>query len=63
LNSKHYKNIAHYLSLTGQDFGIVVSAAPLEKITIGDQITIMNIPVYLADKENIKAYYNNNVKP
>jgi predicted AAA+ superfamily ATPase len=63
LNSKHYKNIAHYLRLTGQAFGVVVSAAPLEKIIIGDQFTIMNIPVYLADKENIKAYYKNNVKP
>ena len=56
LRSKHYKNILHYLKLTGQDFGVVVSAAPLERITVSDGITIMNIPVYLATKENINAY-------
>jgi len=56
LKSKHYKNLVHYLKLTGLKFGVVVSAAPLEKVTAGDGITIMNIPVYLADKENIKAY-------
>jgi predicted AAA+ superfamily ATPase len=56
LRSKHFKNIIHYLKLTGLNFGVVVSAAPLETITIGDQITIMNIPVYLASKENIKTY-------
>jgi predicted AAA+ superfamily ATPase len=62
LRSKHYKSIIHYLKLTGQDFGVVVSAAPLEKIAVGDEITIMNIPVYLASKENIKAYCKNNLK-
>ncbi len=59
LKSKHYKNLLHYLRLTGQKFGAVVSAAPLEKINTADQITIMNIPVYLANKENIKDYYEN----
>jgi predicted AAA+ superfamily ATPase len=57
LKSKHYKNIIYYLRLTGQDFGVVVSAAPLEKIVLEDRITIMNIPVYLASKENLKNYY------
>ena len=33
------------------------SAAPLEKVTLDGGITIMNIPVYLAGKENIKNYY------
>jgi hypothetical protein len=32
-------------------------AAPLEKVSVGEGIIIMNIPIYLADKENIKAYY------
>jgi predicted AAA+ superfamily ATPase len=57
LRSKHYKNVVHYLRSTGQDFGVVVSAAPLEKVTLDGGITIMNIPVYLAGKENIKTYY------
>lgn len=63
LKSKHYKNLLHYLRLTGQRFGIVVSAAPLETITTGDQITIMNIPVYLACKENIYTYFTAAVHP
>jgi predicted AAA+ superfamily ATPase len=62
LKSKHYRNLGHYLKLTGGDFGVVVSAAPLEKVSVGDGITIMNIPIYLADKENIKAYYRGKTK-
>ena len=62
LKSKHYKNIIHYLKLTGQDFGVVVSAAPLETIAETDRITIMNIPVYLASKENIKEYFKRSLK-
>jgi predicted AAA+ superfamily ATPase len=62
LKSKHYKNIIHYLRLTGQDFGVVVSAAPLETIVEADHITIMNIPVYLAGKENIKEYFKKSLK-
>ncbi|UCH94716.1 MAG: AAA family ATPase [Candidatus Aminicenantes bacterium] len=62
LKSKHYKNIIHYLRLTGQGFGVVVSAAPLERIVPADQITIMNIPVYLAGKENIKEYFKKSLK-
>jgi len=62
LKSKHYKNIIHYLRLTGQDFGVVISAAPLQRISPADQITIMNIPVYLAGKENIKEYFKKSLK-
>lgn len=57
LKSKHYKNLLYYLRLSGQKFGIVVSAAPIETITTSDSITIMNLPVYLASKENINQYY------
>ncbi|MCX6579532.1 MAG: AAA family ATPase [Candidatus Aminicenantes bacterium] len=59
LKSKQYRNLVHYLKLTGGNFGVVVSAAPLEKVSVGDGITIMNIPIYLADKENIKTYFKN----
>ena len=61
LKSKHYKNILHYLRLTGQDFGVVVSAAPLETVAEAYNSTIMNIPVYLASKENIKEYFKKSV--
>ncbi|MCP5102558.1 MAG: ATP-binding protein [bacterium] len=63
LKSKHYKNLLHYLRLTGRKFGVVVSAAPLQKITTKDQITIVNLPVYLADKENIKALAGHPIIP
>ncbi len=61
LRRKHYKNLLHYLRLTGQNFGVVVSAAPLERVTLGETepVTIMNIPVYLASKANIKRYFQN----
>jgi predicted AAA+ superfamily ATPase len=57
VKSKHYKNVLHYLRLTGQRFGVLVSAAPMEKIVIDNRFTIINLPVYLATKENIKKYY------
>lgn len=57
LKRKHYRNLVHYLELSRQDFGIVVSAAPLEKRKLENGKTILNIPVYLASKENIKSYY------
>lgn len=62
LKSKHYKNVLHYLRVTGQTFGAVVSAAPLETITTAEKITIMNIPVYLASKENIRTYYKKHIE-
>ena len=62
LKKNHYKNIIHYLKITGLDFGVVVSAAPLEKIIIDNNITIMNIPIYLASKENIRAYYKDSLR-
>ncbi|MCP5045555.1 MAG: ATP-binding protein [bacterium] len=61
LKSKHYKNVIHYLKLTGQRFGVVVSAAPMQKVVVNNQLVILNIPVYLASKENIKTYYKRNI--
>ena len=52
MKSKHYKNILHYLKLTEQHIGIMVSAAPFEKRKI-KSMTIVNIPVYMATKANI----------
>ncbi len=56
LRKKHYKNILHYLRLTGQKLGITVTAAPFEVIDMPGKMRIINIPVYLALKNNIRDY-------
>ncbi len=56
IKSKHYKNLLYYLRLTGNNLGILVSAAPFEKIITKDEITILNIPIYLANSKNIKSF-------
>lgn len=56
LKKRHLSNVIHYLALTGQTTGIVVSAAPFEKITTETGLTVINVPVYIAAKDNIKAY-------
>lgn len=56
LKKKQYKNISHYLKLTEQKIGILVTAAPFQIIDPGDGTTIINVPIYLASRKNIKAY-------
>lgn len=56
LRKKHYKNIVHYLKLTGQKLGITVTAAPFEIINVADGLKIVNIPIYLAIKSNVRSY-------
>ena len=53
---KHSRNVINYLRISGQKAGIVVSAAALEEMTTDEGFTIVNLPVYLATKENIEAY-------
>ena len=57
LRKKHYKNILHYLRLTGQKLGITVTAAPFEVIDAQDGMRIINIPIYLASHDNIRSYF------
>ena len=59
LKKKHYHNVIQYLKLTNQKLGVVISAAPLEKISIDDGYTIVNIPIYLASRNNIEIYLLN----
>jgi predicted AAA+ superfamily ATPase len=59
IQKRHYKNIIHYLDLTGQKFGILVSAAPYEKI-VNKRRIILNLPIYLANGPNIIEYFNLN---
>jgi len=56
INKWHYKNVVHYLKLTHQKFGIIVSAAPYEKIAVDKNITVFNLPIYLATQQNIERY-------
>jgi hypothetical protein len=55
VKKKHYKNIIHYLKLTQQHVGVLISAAPF-KIIKNETYTIINIPIYLATKQNIAFY-------
>lgn len=54
--NSHAKNVRHYLNGTNGKFGVVVSGAPIEKKTFDDEITVLNIPVYLATRDNIESY-------
>lgn len=53
---KHIRNVILYLKATNQKTGFVVSAAPLDKVTTDDGFTIINLPVYLATRDNIETY-------
>ncbi|MBD3419333.1 MAG: AAA family ATPase [Chitinivibrionales bacterium] len=55
---KHCTNVRHYLENTGQRFGIVASAAPLACIMDTGCRHIINIPIYLCSKENIRTYFD-----
>ena len=55
VKKKHFKNILHYLELTKQQSGVLVSAAPFEVVRNSSK-TIVNLPIYLATKNNIKKY-------
>lgn len=56
IKSSHYNNIIHYLEFTKQKRGILISAAPLEKISAAGGRSIVNVPVYLAVGKNLEGY-------
>jgi len=60
VKSRHLKNVKHYLDLTGQRFGVVVSAAPFEYMLNNDRYCIINLPVYLVSRKNIRSYCDRN---
>ena len=62
IHKKRYKNILHYLELTGQSAGVIVSAAPFEKIISPSGKIIVNIPVYLVSGNNIENYVAESLK-
>jgi uncharacterized protein len=56
IKPKHYKNLIHYCNSTNQNLGFLISLAPLSTIETKDGIKIVNIPIYLASRENILRY-------
>lgn len=60
---RHLGNLRHYLVLTRQRVGVLVSAAPLCTITADDGLTIVNVPVYLASKPNLRQYVRRALAP
>lgn len=61
IQKKHYKNILHYLESTRQQAGVIVSAAPFEKIISDSGKIIINVPVYLVSGNNIEHYVAENL--
>lgn len=53
---RHADSIAEYLRAIGQSFGVVVSAAPLGLVWEEKGLRVLNVPVYLARKENLLRY-------
>lgn len=58
ISKTKFKNICNYLEQTHQDFGVLISAAPYEEFLLEKPgMTILNLPVYLANKSNIQKYF------
>jgi len=57
MKKSHYKNVSAYLRAAQQPLGFVVSAAPLETVEL-DEFRIVNLPVYLASRQNIETIFN-----
>ncbi|MEN8254914.1 MAG: AAA family ATPase [Verrucomicrobiota bacterium] len=53
---RHAGSVVDYLRTTHQPFGVLVSAAPLGVVYRGDGCCVMNIPAYLATRNNIVRY-------
>ena len=53
---RHAESGIEYLTATHQSLGVVVSVAPLGLIHRGNARAVINIPVYLATKDNILRY-------
>jgi len=53
---RHTRSIAAYLQATHQPVGVLVSAAPPGIVPGGDDTCVLNIPVYLATRDNLARY-------
>jgi hypothetical protein len=53
---RHADGVVDYLRTTRQPIGVLVTASPLEVIYCGEGCCVLNIPAYLASRENILRY-------
>ena len=53
---RHTDSIVDYLRTTHQSFGVLISAAPLDLVYRGRDCSVLNVPAYLATRENIRGY-------
>ncbi len=60
---RHADSLVAYLRATHQSFGVLVSAAPLGTVHVGDDCRLVNLPVYLAMRDNIRHYAENDIGP
>lgn len=56
---QHGTNVRHFLREAGLQTGIVVSTAPFEK-AVQDELSVINVPVYLAEPDFIREIASNN---
>ena len=53
---RHTESVVDYLRTTRQQIGVLVTAAPLGVIYRGEGCCVLNVPAYLATRENIVHY-------
>ncbi len=56
IRPRHAESIAEYLKITAQKVGVTVSAAPLQTIDTRNGMRIVNVPIYLATRDNVVSY-------
>jgi predicted AAA+ superfamily ATPase len=50
---RHAENVVDYLRTTHEPFGVLVTAAPVDVVYRSDEGCVVNLPAYLATRENI----------
>jgi hypothetical protein len=53
---RHTESVVDYLRTTHQPLGVLVSASPLDVVYRGEGCRLINIPAYLANRQNILRY-------
>lgn len=56
IRRRHAANVVEYLRETRQRFGVLVSAAPFGMVPSGDDVRVLNVPIYLATRHNLTQY-------
>ena len=56
VRQRHAESVLEYLRMTHQQIGVLVSAAPLGMVCRSGGRVVLNVPAYLANRENIVRY-------